>query len=71
MSDHAELTCRWRYSLAALLVERVVRDVDLADGFEDAAGLPVDLPVRPDDGAELAVVSVDSVRPEKGGRHLK
>ena len=32
--------------LAALFVERIVRDVDLAHGFEDSPGLPVDLPIR-------------------------
>ena len=50
--------------LAALFVERIVRDVYLAHGFEDSPGLPVDLPIRLYYRPELTVVTVDAISTE-------
>ena len=50
----------------SLLIEGIVCDVNFTYSLEDTSGLPMDLAVRTDDGPELAVVSVDAVRPAKG-----
>ena len=47
--------------LAALFVERIVRDVDLTHGFEDSPRLPVDLPIRLNYRPELTVVTIDTI----------
>ena len=50
--------------LAALFVEWIVRNVDLAHGFEDSPRLPVDLPIRLNYRPELTVVTVDAISTE-------
>ena len=47
--------------LAALFVEGVIGDVDLADCFKDASGLPVNFAIVVDDGTELAVITIDAI----------
>ena len=50
------------HQLTVLLVKGVVGDVDLTDGLEHAARLPVHAPVALDDGPELTVVAVQILR---------
>ena len=47
--------------LAALFVERIVRDVYLTHGFEDSPGLPVNLPIRLNYRSELTVVTINTI----------
>ena len=54
---------RSELEVAVLLVERVVRDVDLAHRLEHAARLPVNVPVALDDCAKLPVITVQILRP--------
>ena len=51
--------------LASLFVEWVVRDVDFTHGFEHTTRLPVYSTTSIENGTELPVVSVDTIRPEK------
>jgi hypothetical protein len=53
---------RTKHEAALLLVERVVRDVDLAHRLEHAPGLPVHFALVRHNGAELAIVTVDAIR---------
>ena len=52
---------------AYLVVEREVGDIDGAHGTEHSARLPTHLAAVGHDGSELAIVSVDLVRP--GSKH--
>ena len=57
------------HQVAALLVKWVVRDVDLAHGFEDTTWLPVYAAIGVQYGLELTVVLVYSLGPG-GGKEL-
>ena len=53
------------YEPTALLIKRVVGNVDLTHCLEHSAWLPVHQSVRTDDSTELAVITIDSVSAEK------
>ena len=57
--------------VAALVVKREVGDIDVTDGLEDAARLPVHHALVRDDGAKLGVVTVNLLSSERRARSHK